>query len=593
MPEGQREASSGACFPETTFHTELLPTDETPVAFDDPSSSSIRGGNEATEPLRRAKLRRCGATTKEALSKACQALHSGLPVAFPTETVYGLSANALSAHACRAIFAAKGRPQDNPLIVHVSDLEMAQGVVKAGWVAPKAYASLMKRFWPGGITFLMPGARANEQSGPSTSTSPPQPSPAFFCGTGTLAVASVVTANQPLVGVRLPSHPLARALISESNLPLAAPSANASGRPSPTSAQHVMYDLGGGLEAPKPTRDDRPRGRIPYIIDGGSSRQGVESTVVDGVTEPGELRILRPGAVGAEEIEECLRADGIGPSEVALRVYGKDMQRQTDMEANPTTPGMKYRHYSPTAPVTVFVASQGQLGPGLQPPSWLAALTKEVQEWRAAQPYTQGAAPRHLPLRIGLMLLSDSPLCDAIQSEPCVQLDGPSRAWFQSQRQHADEDPQAHSRLHCTDRLIDAQELKACLGPPFTIDLPTSHSEPTASGETVPPTSNTNNVEVLPFSLGTRKDPTLAARRLFSGLRTLDDERLVASALQAAPRATNGQSKGCQLSESSGVGPSHGPVDLIIIEAVDDSGIGLAVMNRVGKAAGASVLVST
>lgn len=217
---------------------------------------------------------------------AAAILQSGGICAFPTETVYGLGANALDENAIRKIFEAKGRPQDNPLIVHVSDRAQLSDIAM---VTPLA-ETLMDHFWGGPLTLILPKKDR---------------------------VPNVVTAGLPTVAVRMPSHPVAEALIRLSGLPIAAPSANLSGKPSPTRAAHVIEDM------------DK---RADCIIDGGDCLWGVESTVLDlTVTPPA---ILRPGAVTREEISEI-----IGPV-----IYG------TGSDA-PKSPGMKYTHYAPDAPV--------------------------------------------------------------------------------------------------------------------------------------------------------------------------------------------------------------------------------------------------
>lgn len=509
-------------YPETRFHTKILSTDvDSPITFSSTSSSDHR------EPLHKAHVQFCTASTRTSLSLASSAIRSSLPVAFPTETVYGLAANALDSHACKAIFDAKGRPQDNPLIVHVSDLDMARSVTQKGWAAPRCYSSLMKAFWPGGITFLVPAARSHTGQQPAASTS--VDASAFFVGTGTSHLPMMVTANHPLVGIRMPSHPLARALIAETQLPLAAPSANASGRPSPTTAQHVMYDLGGRL-------DSQEQGRIPYILDGGSCENGVESTVVDGVTESGQLRILRPGAVSPEDIQRCLHE--AGQTDIELRVYGKDLARQQAFEAAPTTPGMKYRHYSPTSPVVLLVPERtdGEVS------SWRNVMGDQVTELRAAR----GGAE---PITIGVMLLVDSPLAQHVFQEIN---DDQIHQWLDSERKRTNciSSPSPSQRLTHEE---EKAEMKAALGPRFSF----KDSDDDDQGAT----------SIQPFSLGTLSTPALAARRLFAGLRILDEG-----------------------SESTA---SHrNGVDLILIESVADTGIGLAVMNRVVKAAGDVVRVA-
>ncbi len=223
------------------------------------------------------------------LDEAAAALASGGLVAFPTETVYGLGASALDAGAVADIFRAKGRPQDNPLIVHISNKEMLLKVVKA---VPAAAEKLMETFWPGPLTVIL------EKSD---------------------NISKTVTAGLSTVGVRMPAHPAALALIEKSGVPVAAPSANLSGSPSTTRAEHVIQDLSG---------------RVDYIIDGGPCRVGLESTVLDltGKTP----QILRPGGVSLEALQEIL---GEVDYEPALK----------DSSKIPKSPGMKYRHYAPKA----------------------------------------------------------------------------------------------------------------------------------------------------------------------------------------------------------------------------------------------------
>lgn len=267
-----------------------------------------------------------------------------VPVAFPTETVYGLGADATRSAAVRGIYSAKGRPSDNPLIVHVSDLAMLRRLLcppsspqqeqqqqqsqqpqptpsssssssapvpTLADPIPPIYLPLITRFWPGPLTILLPL---------------PQPSP----------LAPEVTATLPTFGARMPASPLARTLIALTAAPLAAPSANASTRPSPTAAQHVREDL---------------QGRIELVLDGGSCAVGVESTVVDGLCDPPV--VLRPGGVGIEE----LRRVG-GGWERVQKAY-RDEHHAGEMEggAAPRAPGMKYKHYSPRARVVLFEAA--------------------------------------------------------------------------------------------------------------------------------------------------------------------------------------------------------------------------------------------
>jgi len=217
----------------------------------------------------------------------------GKLVAFPTETVYGLGADALNEEAVRRIFEAKGRPADNPLIVHIADFSDLKKLARK---IPREARLLAERFWPGPLTLVLP--KRDE-------------------------VPPVTTGGLDTVAIRMPAHEIALALIRAST-PIAAPSANISGKPSPTLAEHVIDDF---------------YGRIGAIIDGGETRVGVESTVIDLSSERPTL--LRPGGLPLEEIEKV-----IGPVEIHPAVKGKpvDLAR---------APGMKYKHYSPNAQVVV------------------------------------------------------------------------------------------------------------------------------------------------------------------------------------------------------------------------------------------------
>ncbi|MBE7035794.1 MAG: threonylcarbamoyl-AMP synthase [Ruminococcaceae bacterium] len=235
------------------------------------------------------------------LKEAAEKLAAGGLVAFPTETVYGLGANALNETAVANIFVAKGRPQDNPLIVHISDREMLQKVVRS---IPEQAERLMEAFWPGPLTIIF------EKSN---------------------LISKTVTAGLDTVAVRMPSHPVALSLIEKSGVPVAAPSANLSGSPSTTKAEHVIADLSG---------------KVDYIIDGGACRVGLESTVLD---LTGEVpQILRPGGVGIEALQAVL-------GEVRYEPALKD-SRQV-----PKSPGMKYRHYAPKAELFLVDASDREL----------------------------------------------------------------------------------------------------------------------------------------------------------------------------------------------------------------------------------------
>lgn len=245
-------------------------------------------------------------TTKHNLELASKEIQKpGTVVAFPTETVYGLGGSALNDDSVKSIYRAKNRPADNPLIVHVSSVDQIQRLILTKLhTIPAVYNKLIEKFWPGPLTILLPV----EEGSP---------------------VLGLVTSEQDTVGVRMPDHPVARALIALSDTPLAAPSANASTRPSPTLASHVLHDL---------------NTKIPYILDGGACSVGVESSVVDGLVSPPML--LRPGGLTVEDIRE------FGGGEWDQVVLAKKTAGK--MEAV-RTPGMKYRHYSPTAKVVLFV----------------------------------------------------------------------------------------------------------------------------------------------------------------------------------------------------------------------------------------------
>ena len=250
------------------------------------------------------------------LEAASQLRHNDIPVAFPTETVYGLGADATRSSAVCGIYNTKQRPSDNPLIIHVSSLSQLRNLLMSrdptasspkspSDPLPQIYHSLIARFWPGPLTILLPL---------------PTPSP----------LALEVTTSLRTVAVRMPSSPLALALIQLADVPLAAPSANASSKPSPTTAAHVLHDLSG---------------RIDLILDGGPCTIGVESTVVDGLIVPPV--ILRPGGVSIDMLRGC-------PGWEDVRVAYKD-GAESDV---PRAPGMKYKHYSPNAKVLLF---HGQL----------------------------------------------------------------------------------------------------------------------------------------------------------------------------------------------------------------------------------------
>ena len=235
------------------------------------------------------------------LTVAGEILKNGGTVAFPTETVYGLGANALDEIAIKKIFEAKGRPSDNPLIVHIANIEDLGPLVSD---IPNHIHILMERFWPGPLTMVFR----------KSSIIPPG-----------------ITGGLDTVAIRMPAHPIARALIAMAGVPVAAPSANLSGKPSPTQASHVVDDL---------------FGRVDAIVSGGNCKVGLESTVLD-VT--GEVpMILRPGGVTKEELELV-----IGKVVVDQAIEGTD-----EKQLVPKSPGMKYTHYAPKAEVVVVEGNQ-------------------------------------------------------------------------------------------------------------------------------------------------------------------------------------------------------------------------------------------
>ncbi|KZT13079.1 translation factor [Laetiporus sulphureus 93-53] len=362
--------------------------------------------------------------TLYALWQAAEQLKRLQTVAFPTETVYGLGALALDSTAASRIFSTKGRPPDNPLIVHVSSIPMLHKLLPRGYTISKTNDMLMRHFWPGPLTLLFPADSA--------------------------LIPSIITANQATVAIRMPSHPVARALIALTDAPIAAPSANSSGRPSPTRAEHVFKDLGG---------------KVGLILDGGPCGVGLESTVVEALNEDGNIRILRPGGVTVEDIEGVIQQEmGSAEHKPKVFVYRRDY-RDEALEQAPTTPGMKYRHYSPAVPVILLRTSPAQNeSQPVSIPSFLASVKQKVKLNR--------------PIKIGLLAPSDSPLL---------------------------------SRL----------------------------------------TAPTDEIVWHTYLLGPISVPAISAQRLFDGLLTLD----------------------------------NAGVDLILVEGIEEEREGLAVMNRVNKAA--------
>ena len=295
------------------------------------------------------------------MAEAAKLLQTGELVAFPTETVYGLGANALDAQAVRRIFAAKGRPAADPLIVHVTSLQAMEALT----TLPLEALAPLSHFWPGPLTVVVPRRPV---------------------------VPLEVTAGLESVALRIPAHPVARALIDAAGCPIAAPSANTFTRPSPTRAAHVLQDLGG---------------RIALILDGGDTWHGLESTVIDLTASPPTL--LRPGALTVEVLRQALpnlvlpapRFEALpeaSPSE-------KDTSEKELSSLGPAasvqwlglkSPGTHLKHYSPRAPVSLFQGEKSAV---------LARLRQEVQTYQARG------------LRVGVMLLDE--WLEALQDLPC------------------------------------------------------------------------------------------------------------------------------------------------------------------------------
>lgn len=240
---------------------------------------------------------------KNEIEEIAELIKKGEAVAIPTETVYGIAADCFNVNAVEKIFLAKGRPSDNPLIVHIESFEQIYSLVKE---VPEKVKELTDKFWPGPLTVILPKKEC---------------------------VSDKVSGNLPTVAVRMPSHPVARAIIKAAGVPLAAPSANISGFPSPTSAEYVTDDM---------------NGRLPAIVDGGDCDFGIESTVISFAVNPPML--LRPGSVTLEQLTEIL-------GEVELHNAILNPLKENE---NAVSPGMKYKHYSPSAKLIVVKGSKDE-----------------------------------------------------------------------------------------------------------------------------------------------------------------------------------------------------------------------------------------
>ena len=289
------------------------------------------------------------ADDKAAVSSAAVLLTAGALVALPTETVYGLGADGLNPTAVAKIFEAKGRPQDNPLILHIADTEQLDTLCHN---IPKSAYRLAQAFWPGPLTMVLPAKDI---------------------------VPKCTTAGLPTVAVRCPDCAITRNIIRAAGVPVAAPSANLSGKPSTTTAQHVYHDHAG---------------KIPLIIDGGACRVGVESTIVD-LTEE-RPRLLRPGGITPEQLIAVL----------GDLVVDKAVTAQIDKDAVVKAPGMKYRHYAPQCQVIIVAGSREKAAEYIQrhytPDDRVLCFTEELPLYKSCKPLAYGAESDAKTLSAGL-----------------------------------------------------------------------------------------------------------------------------------------------------------------------------------------------
>lgn len=295
--------------------------------------------------------------TPNEISRAAEIIKSGGLVGIPTETVYGLGANGLDPVAVRSIFQAKGRPQDNPLILHIPDPSWLERCCED---IPEAAWRLAERFWPGPLTMILKCRRRTPEELEALKKGP-------ICScthTGPRIIPDVVTAGLETVGMRCPAHDLCRAVIQAAGVPVAAPSGNTSGRPSPTSVGDMLEDMDGKIDA---------------ILDGGDCQVGVESTIIDVTAVP--PRLLRPGGIPLEELRDVLGKVELDPA--ILRPMGEGEQ--------PRAPGMKYRHYAPKAPVIVVKGSPARSAAyileHLSPTYWDGVICfDEFADWYPGHP---------------------------------------------------------------------------------------------------------------------------------------------------------------------------------------------------------------
>jgi len=280
---------------------------------------------------------------------AAELIKNGALVALPTETVYGLGADGLNPDAVAGIFTAKGRPNDNPLILHVADM---QDVERLCHDIPACAYALAEKFWPGPLTMVLPARDIVPRS---------------------------TTAGLPTVAVRCPDNAVTRKIIRLSGVPIAAPSANLSGKPSTTTAEHVYHDH---------------NGKIPLIVDGGACRVGVESTIVDLTETP--PRLLRPGGITPEQLIAVL----------GELVVDKAVTAQIDKDAVVKAPGMKYRHYAPQCQVVIVAGSRQKAAAYIrahyQKGERVLCFAEELSLYEGCNPLAYGSEADHNSLSAGL-----------------------------------------------------------------------------------------------------------------------------------------------------------------------------------------------
>ncbi|KAJ9105394.1 hypothetical protein QFC21_001764 [Naganishia friedmannii] len=535
-------------------------------------------------PLEDPQISQIDPRTLQNLQQASHHLHASRLVAFPTETVYGLGANTLDPVAVARVYELKGRPQDNPLIVHVSSLRMLRSLLPHNnQQISDLYLALINAFWPGPLTLLFPAKH------------PQRPPPA-----------------PQTLGIRLPAHPLARALITVANVPISAPSANSSGRPSPTRAEHVFADL--GSKGAVPVIGDGGGavdevGMLGCILDAGACDVGVESTVLDGTSWTREqggqrvVKVLRPGGVGVEEIERVVRTLddrlGLGAEErTRVWVYGRDPPLSTRTStsdstvtpsmaseiihsprpqhnpppqpptaaqeiSNPSTPGMKYKHYSPSVPVYLIyptntfpsaprpftsTGEKGGRGTPMQVEKVVQSIASQLVVSTLRPPPSNHPASetrKTPPLKFGVMAFTDSPLARAFSS----------------------------------------------LSPSTSTSEETTATTTTSLGGGGEGGEEKLDIVVRVKEFGRTADD--AARALFrdmlafegtgGGARTRipDKETIAASTtISGSEIPLRGDN------DAEGLEGVEGGVDAIIIEACSEQGVGLAVMERINKAVG-------